>query len=68
MATKADDIKVGDKVYWKKNTGTFICTLSGIVKEIDEEDQTAVVRVNTQKIWNRLDEVALGKLTKSKKQ
>ena len=68
MATKADDIKVGDKVYFKKNTGTFICTLSGIVKEIDEEDQTAVVRVNTQKIWNRLDEVALGKLTKSKKQ
>jgi len=68
MATKADEIKVGDKVYFKKNTGTFICTLSGIVKEIDEEDQTAVVRVNTQKIWNRLDEVALGKLTKSKKQ
>jgi hypothetical protein len=68
MATKADDIKVGDKVYFKKNTGTFICTLSGIVKEIDKEDQTAVVRVNTQKIWNRLDEVALGKLTKCKKQ
>jgi hypothetical protein len=68
VATKADDIKVGDKVYFKKNTGTFICTLSGIVMEIDEEDQTAVVRVNTQKIWNRLDEVSLGKLTKCKKQ
>lgn len=66
--TNTTDIQVGDKVYWKKNTGVFIHTLSGTVMEIDLEDYTAVVKVNTQKIWGRLDNVHLSKLTKNKKQ
>ena len=62
------DIKIDDKVYWKKNAGTFIHTLSGTVKEIDLEKYEATVEVNTQHIYGRLDTVHISKLHKTKKQ
>ena len=62
------DLKVGDKVYFKKNAGVFIHTLSGTVKEIDLDKYEATVEVNTQKIWGRLDKIDIGKLHKNKKQ
>jgi transcription antitermination factor NusG len=66
MATT--DLKKGDKVYFKKNAGVFIHTLSGTVKEIDLDKYEAKVEVNTQKIWGRLDTVHMSKLHKTKKQ
>jgi transcription antitermination factor NusG len=66
MATT--DLKKGDKVYWKKNAGVFIHTLSGTVKEIDLKKYEATVEVNTQHIYGRLDKVHISKLNKNKKQ
>ena len=62
------DLKIGDKVYFKKNAGVFIHTLCGTVKEIDLDKYEAKVEVNTQKIWGRLDTVHMSKLHKTKKQ
>ena len=62
------DLKIGDKVYFKKNACVFIHTLCGTVKEIDLEKYEATVEVNTQKIWGRLDKVHISKLNKNKKQ
>lgn len=64
----AKDLKIDDKVYWKKNAGVFIHTLCGTVKEIDLEKYEATVEVNTQKIWGRLDKVHISKLIKNKNQ
>ena len=64
----AKDLKVDNKVYWKKNAGVFIHTLCGTVKEIDLDKYEATVEVNTSKIYGRLDKVHISKLNKNKKQ
>lgn len=61
------DIKVGDKVYWRKRMGVFLRTYSGKVESIDKKGM-ATVPVQTQHIFGRRDRIHVSSLTKNKKQ
>jgi len=63
---KEEEIKVGDRVYYRVRMGHFPRTISGVVTKIDGDNVT--IRRTTQNTYGKPDIVAMGKLTKSKKQ